>query len=386
MTQPSTKRGGPPYQKVATTSRFAPAPRPEVDARDWESWAWQHQKRIRTLEQLERVIEVTDGERAAFEASHELFEMAITPYYASLMDPKDPSCPIRLQCVPQPGELTVQPYELEDPLAEEAHMPVPGVTHRYPDRALLYTTHTCPVYCRHCTRKRKVSDPSTSASLQQLERGLEYIASRPEIRDVLVSGGDPLSNSDARLELILSRLRAIPHVELIRLCTRNPVTLPQRITEELARMLSRYHPIYVHTHFNHPKECTREAFEACARLADAGCALNNQMVLLKGVNDDAETVRELNHRLLQMRVRPYYIFQADMAQGISHFRTPIEKGLEIIDKLRGWTSGLAVPHFVVDLPGGGGKVAMVPDHVLGRDGSQWTLRNYQNRVFTYTDC
>lgn len=369
--------------------RFKSPARPEiwkdVPDSDWGSWIWQQQKRIKSMDVLEKVLKVTDDERSAFAQSHEMFNMGITPYYASLMDPNDPNCPIRLQSVPKSGELTVLRMELEDPLAEEANMPVPGITHRYPDRVLFYTTHNCPVYCRHCTRKRKVSDPSSSAANKQLEEGLAYIEAHKEVRDVVISGGDPLSNSDDRLEYILSRLRAIDHVEVFRLGTRNLVTLPQRVTQEFANMLSKYHPVFVHTHFNHPKECTQEAFDACARLANAGCVINNQMVLLKGVNDDPKIVMELNHKLLMMRVRPYYIFQCDMSQGISHFRTPVEKGLEIIESLRGWTSGMAVPHFVIDAPGGGGKIPLLPQYVVKHEGKVWTLRNYQKKQFTYEE-
>jgi lysine 2,3-aminomutase len=369
--------------------RFAPAPRPavwkDVEDKDWNNWIWQQQKRVKSFEQLEKVLPPTADEREAFEKSNEMFNMGITPYYASLMDPNDPNCPIRLQSVPKMGELTIREMDLEDPLGEEKDMPVPGVTHRYPDRVLFYTTHNCPVFCRHCTRKRKVSDPSSSAQNKQLEEGLAYIDAHKEIRDVVISGGDPLSNSDDRLEYILSRLRAMEHIQVFRLGTRNLVTLPQRVTDSFAQMLAKYHPVFVHTHFNHPKECTREAFDACARLANAGCVINNQMVLLKGVNDDWRTVKELNHKLLMMRVRPYYIFQCDMAQGISHFRTPVEKGLEIIENLRGWTSGMAVPHYVIDGPGGGGKIPLIPQYVEKREGKKWFLRNYKNEKFVYEE-
>ncbi len=369
--------------------RFAPAPRPavwkDVEDKDWNNWIWQQQKRVKSFEQLEKVLPPTAEEREAYEKSNEMFNMGITPYYAGLMDPNDPNCPIRLQSVPKMGELTIREMDLEDPLGEEKDMPVPGVTHRYPDRVLFYTTHNCPVFCRHCTRKRKVSDPSSSAQNKQLEEGLAYIEAHKEIRDVVISGGDPLSNSDDRLEYILSRLRAMEHIQVFRLGTRNLVTLPQRVTDSFAQMLTKYHPVFVHTHFNHPKECTREAFDACARLANAGCVINNQMVLLKGVNDDWRTVKELNHRLLMMRVRPYYIFQCDMAQGISHFRTPVEKGLEIIENLRGWTSGMAVPHYVIDGPGGGGKIPLIPQYVEKREGKKWFLRNYKNEKFVYEE-
>lgn len=377
--------------KVVNTvrDRFKSWPRPEIwkdsSDKDWNNWIWQQQKRIKSMDVLEKVILVTDEERQAFAGSHEQFNMGITPYYASLIDPNDPNCPIRLQSVPKAGELNIMPSDLEDPLGEEKYMPVPGVTHRYPDRVLFYTTHNCPVYCRHCTRKRKVSDPSSAAASQQLEDGLAYIDAHKEIRDVVISGGDALSNSDERLEYILSRLRGMEHIHVFRIATRNLVTLPQRVTDNFANMLRKYHPVFVHTHFNHPKECTKEAFDACAKLADAGCVINNQMVLLKGVNDDPKIVMELNHKLLMMRVRPYYIFQCDMAQGISHFRTPIEVGLNIIEKLRGWTSGMAVPHYVVDGPGGGGKIPLIPNYVIKHEGKTWTLRNYQNKTFEYIE-
>jgi len=375
--------------KNTVRDRFKPAPRPAVWAdateKDWNSWIWQQQKRVKSMDQLEKVLTVTQEERDAFAKSDEMFHMGITPYYASLMDKDDPNCPIRLQSVPKMGELNILPTDLEDPLGEERDMPVPGITHRYPDRVLFYTTHNCPVYCRHCTRKRKVSDPSSSAANAQLEESLKYIEAHKEIRDVVISGGDPLSNSDDRLEYILSRLRAMDHIEVFRLGTRNLVTLPQRVTENFAQMLKKYHPVFVHTHFNHPKECTQEAFDACARLADAGCVINNQMVLLKGVNDDAKIVKELNHKLLMMRVRPYYIFQCDMAQGISHFRTPIEKGLEIIQALRGFTSGMAVPHYVVDAPGGGGKIPLVPNYGVSHEGKKWVLKNYMGKLYEYNE-
>jgi lysine 2,3-aminomutase len=290
---------------------------------------------------------------------------------------------VRLQSVPTMGETIVAAADLEDPLGEDRDMPVPGITHRYPDRVLFYVTHNCPVYCRHCTRKRKVADPSSAAARKQVEDGLDYIALHPEIRDVVISGGDPLSLSDERLDHILGRLRAMPHVEIFRLGTRNLVTLPQRVTDDFVHMLRRHQPVYVNTHFNHPKECTAEAFEAARRLADAGCSLGNQMVLLKGVNDDPKIVMELNHKLLLMRIRPYYIYQCDLAKGISHFRTTVEAGRRIIRSLRGFTSGLAVPHFVVDAPDGGGKIPVNPDYVIRHEGKKWVFRNFQGKDYTY---
>ena len=378
--------GDAPRPVASVTSRFPPGPRSiwrDVPDSLWNDWHWQQRERITRLDQLEEVIHLTDDERRAVIESDAEFHMGITPYYAALMDPDDPECPIRLQSVPTMGELHILAQDLEDPLAEERDMPVPGITHRYPDRVLFYTTHNCPVYCRHCTRKRKVSDPTSAAAKKQIEESLAYIDAHREIRDVVISGGDPLSLSDDRLDYVLGRLRAIPHIEIFRLGTRNLVTLPQRVTEEFARMLRRHHPVYVNTHFNHPKECTADAFEAARRLADAGCVIGNQMVLLKGVNDDPAIVKELNHKLLLMRIRPYYIYQCDLSKGISHFRTPVETGIRIIEALRGHTSGLAVPQFVIDAPGGGGKIPVNPEYVVSHEGKRWVLRNYAGKQFEY---
>jgi lysine 2,3-aminomutase len=369
-------------------SRFPFSPRSiwrGVPDAQWHDWHWQQRERITSLEQLDRVIQLTEDERRAVIEADAQFHMGITPYYAALMDPQDPTCPVRLQSVPTMGELTFTAADLEDPLAEERDMPVPGITHRYPDRVLFYTTHNCPVYCRHCTRKRKVADPTSAAARKQIEDSFAYIEHHTEIRDVVISGGDPLSLSDERLDYVLGRLRAIPHVEIFRLGTRNLVTLPQRITDDLVNMLRRHQPVYVNTHFNHPKECTGEAFDAARRLADAGCVIGNQMVLLKGINDDPRTVKELNHKLLMMRIRPYYIYQCDLARGISHFRTPIEAGRRIIRSLRGHTSGMAVPYFVVDAPSGGGKIPVNPDYVVRHEGKRWVLRNFAGKEFTYDE-
>lgn len=357
----------------------------DVPDEQWNDWRWQQRHRVTTMEALEKVIRVSPDEREAFDRTTAEFHMGITPYYAALMDPEDPRCPVRLQSVPIMGELNILPEDLEDPLGEERDMPTPGLTHRYPDRVLFYTTHNCPVYCRHCTRKRKVSDPTSAAARKQIEDSLAYIAAHPEIRDVVISGGDPLTLSDDRLDYILGRLRAMPHIEIFRLGTRNMVTLPQRVTREFCEMLRRHQPVFVHTHFNHPKECTREAYEACRMLADAGCNLGNQMVLLRGVNDDPQVVKELNHKLLMMSVRPYYIYQCDLAQGISHFRTPVATGMRIIEQLRGWTSGMAVPHYVVDGPRGGGKIPVNPNYVVDHEGTRLVLRNYKGEVFEYTE-
>lgn len=355
----------------------------EFSDEQWGDWKWQQRNRFRRIEELEKLLNLSDGEREAFAKSDEMFHMGITPYYASLMDRDDPNCPIRLQSVPQLGELNLLETDLEDPLGEEKDMPVPGITHRYPDRVLFYTTHNCPVYCRHCTRKRKVSDPTSAADKDQIELSLAYIEKHPEVRDIVISGGDPLSLSDDRLDYILGRLRAIPHVEIFRMGTRNLVTLPQRVTDDFVKMLRKHQPVFVNTHFNHPKECTAETLDACRRLADAGCVLGNQMVLLQCVNDDWRIVKELNHRLLLQRVRPYYIYQCDLAEGVSHFRTPVEVGLHIIEMLRGHTSGLAVPTFVIDGPGGGGKIPLQPNYVRGHEGKEWTLRNFRGDEFKY---
>ena len=373
-----------PVQSVL--SKFKPGPRSiwkDVPDALWNDWHWQQRERVTRLDQLERVVNLSDDERRAVNETDAEFHMGITPYYAALMDPDDPSCPVRLQSVPVMGEMNITSADLEDPLAEERDMPVPGITHRYPDRVLFYTTHNCPVYCRHCTRKRKVSDPTSAAAKRQIEDSLAYIEKHTEIRDVVISGGDPLSLSDERLDYILGRLRAIPHIEIFRLGTRNVVTLPQRVTDDFAYMLRSHHPVFVNTHFNHPKECTAEAFEAARRLADAGCVIGNQMVLLKGVNDDPKIVKELNHKLLLMRIRPYYIYQCDLAKGISHFRTPVQTGIDIIRALRGHTSGLAVPHFVVDAPNGGGKIPVNPDYVVAHEGKRWVFKNYAGKEYEY---
>ncbi len=369
-------------------SRFRPGPRgmwKDVPDQLWNDWHWQQRERVTRLAQLEQVVRVTDDERRAAIETEAEFQMGITPYYAALMDPEDPGCPIRLQSVPKMEEAFVSAVDLEDPLAEERDMPTPGITHRYPDRVLFYTTHNCPVYCRHCTRKRKVADPTSAAAKRQIEDSLAYIEKHEEIRDVVVSGGDPLSLSDERLDYILGRLRAIPHIEIFRLGTRNLVTLPQRVTDDFVRMLREHHPVYVNTHFNHPKECTAEAFEAARRIADAGCPIGNQMVLLKGVNDDPAIVKALNHKLLLMRIRPYYIYQCDLAKGISHFRTPVETGIRIIEHLRGHTSGLAVPQFVIDAPNGGGKIPVNPNYVVRHEGKRWVLRNYAGKEYEYLE-
>lgn len=382
LTPPSA--GENPWQAPSTTAERPQLWRDLPQAR-WDDWRWQQGHRIRDLKTLEDVIPLTPAERSAFAPAAERFRMAITPYYASLIRSDDPNCPIRKQAIPDPKELKLAPGDLEDPLAEEAYMPVPGLTHRYPDRALLYATHNCPVYCRHCLRKRKVGDPGSAASKDQLKNAIAHIEKTPQIRDVLLSGGDPLSLSDARLDDLLGRLLAIEHLEMVRLATRNPVTLPQRITQDLATMLAGHRPVYVNTHFNHIHECTPEAAQSLEMLADAGCVLGNQMVLLRGINDDGAMVQAMNRWLLRHRCKPYYMFHCDAAEGISHFRTPIRTGLKILNQLRGWTTGMAVPHYVVDLPGGGGKVALTPENATQTGNDTWQFQNYAGESQTYTE-
>jgi len=363
-------------------SRFQPTDRslwPEA-GRDWDDWRWQMRNRLQSLDKIERLIALSDDEQQACQATIGEFRLGLTPYYASLIDTGDADCPIRLQAIPRMLELQVSSDEAADPLAEERDMPVPGLTWRYPDRVLLYTSHQCAVFCRHCTRRRKVSDPDSAPSKDQLNGAIRYISEHSEIRDVVLSGGDPLSLSNQRLAEVLRALRAIPHVEIIRIGTRHPVTLPQRVDEALCAVLKEVQPVYVHTHFNHPRECTQEAFDAAARLADTGSVLGNQMVLLRGVNDRASVVQDLNRKLLMMRIRPYYMYQCDLSEGTSRFRVPLHRGLEILEALRGHTSGMAVPHFVVDLPGGGGKVALSPDAVVEKNDDYWLLKSYTGEI------
>ncbi|MCX6144918.1 MAG: KamA family radical SAM protein [Ignavibacteriales bacterium] len=341
---------------------------------------WQEMLR-QSIDSAKDLIERFGFDKEQAEKLNKLFHIRVNPYYLSLI--RYPNDPIWLQCIPDAVELEDHNAP-EDPLNEESDSPVPSITHRYPDRVLFLVTSQCSMYCRFCTRKRKVSD-STKINSKWIQDGVDYIAAHPEVRDVVLSGGDPLMVTDYVLERVLASLRAIPHVEIIRLGTKMPCVLPQRITPKLCKMLKKYHPIYVNTHFNHPWECTPEADKACAMLADAGCPIGNQAVLMKGVNDDADVMLELHRKLLKMRVRPYYIYQADLTKGTNHFRTPVRKGLEIMDKLRGHTSGLAIPYYVIDAPGGGGKIPLLPQYVLGRNGKDIILRNYKYEIFTYPD-
>lgn len=352
-------------------------PKPDIFSQDKDKiWAQLLASSIETPEELHRMW----GENldAMKQLQHE-FKIRINPYYASLIKEKDD--PIYKQVVPSLKELT-KGCCVDDPLSEEKDSPIPNITHRYKDRVLFLVAHECAVYCRFCTRKRKVSDPA-KISLKYIEDGIQYIREHSEIRDVILSGGDPLLLSDRRLDYILKSLRDIPHIEIIRIGTKIPCVLPQRITRKLCNVLKKYHPLYINTHFNHPNELTPEAKKACDMLADTGVPLGNQTVLLKGVNDDPEVMRQLMKGLLKMRVRPYYIYQADPVTGTEHFRTKVEKGLEIMKALRGHMSGLGVPHFVIDAPGGGGKIPLLPHYIDKVDGEQVIMKNYIGQTYIY---
>lgn len=343
---------------------------------EWQDWRWQLRSQLRTAADLEAWITLTPAERRGLEATKDRFRFGVTPYYASLMHPTDAACPIRRQAIPSVDELEVGPLESADPLAEERDMPVPGLTRRYPDRVLLYTSHTCAVYCRHCTRRRKVARADSAPSGGQLDRALAWIADHPEVRDVVLSGGDPLSLGDAVLDRLLGRLLAIPHVELVRIGTRHPTSLPQRIDAGLVDVLRRHRPVFVMTHFNHPRELTDVATSALGALADAGVVLSNQAVLLRGINDDVEVMRALCQGLLARRVRPYRLFHCDYTAGTGHLRTRLADDLALMAQLAGHTSGLAVPELVVDLPGGGGKSSPARGWRRDADG-RWILRSYR---------
>ena len=358
---------------------------PNVSDDDWNDWRWQVKNRVETLDELKRYVNLTIEEEDGIKKSLSSFRMSITPYYLSLIDSKNPHCPIKKQCVPTINETIISAADLEDPLGEDVDSPVPGLTHRYPDRALFLITDCCAMYCRHCTRRRFSGQHDSDLSINRIDKCIDYIAHTPQIRDVLLSGGDALLVSDERIEYILSRLRAIPHVEIIRLGTRTPVVLPQRITPELCRILRQYHPVWINTHFNHPYEITPESANACAMLADSGMPIGNQSVLLRGINDCVNVMRELVHELVKIRVRPYYIYQCDLSRGLEHFRTPVSKGIEIIEGLRGHTSGFCVPTFVIDAPGGGGKVPVMPNYVISQSPERTIVRNYEGVISTYTE-
>jgi lysine 2,3-aminomutase len=377
-----------PKTRPACNSRanaFRRAFFPTATDKDWNDWQWQIRNRIRHLDQLERMLRLSDAERSAVEMIQSKLPVGITPYFMSLLSTDDPNEPLRRTVVPTVSEFTKTPGEDDDPLGEDDQSPVPGLVHRYPDRVLLLVLDFCSTYCRYCTRSRVVGHGAIYPSRSRLERAIDYIRSTPSVRDVLISGGDPLTLNDERLNWLLFRLREIPHVEIIRIGTKVPAVLPQRITPNLVRVLRRYHPLWMSLHFTHPAECTPEAYRACERLANAGIPLGSQTVLLKGINDQVDTMKELCHHLLRMRVRPYYIYQCDPISGSSHFRTAVKKGLEIIRGLRGFTTGYAVPTYVIDAPGGGGKIPLMPNYVEGREGDDLLLRNYCDRAYRYPD-
>ena len=357
----------------------------DVKPEEWNDWRWQVENRIDTVEKLKKIINVTEKEEEDIGKVLEKFRMGITPYYAAHMDKDDPRDPIRMQAVPTFVETHVSDADMLDPLHEDTDSPAPGLTHRYPDRVLFLITDQCSMYCRHCTRRRFAGQCDDEVGMENIDKCIEYIRKTPEVRDVLLSGGDCLLVSDKKLEYIISKLREIPHVEIVRLGSRTPVVLPQRITDDLVNMLKKYHPIWLNTHFNHPKEFTPESIEALRKLADAGIPLGNQSVLLRGVNDCPHIMRDLVHKLVMNRVRPYYIYQCDLSLGIEHFRTPVAKGLEIMESLRGHTSGYCVPTFVVDAPGGGGKIPVMPNYVLSQSANKVILRNYEGVITTYTE-
>ena len=353
------------------------------DSPEWNDWHWQYQHRVRDAEGLSRVLELSEAERGEIGECLKRFRMAATPYYLSLIHPHDLHDPVWMQAVPSIHETEVWPWEMADPLDEEGESPVPNIVHRYPDRVLFLVTRCCAMYCRHCTRRRLVGEEDYCISKEQIETALDYIRRTTAIRDVLISGGDPLTLSDERLEYILSRLRAIEHVEIIRIGTRVPVTMPMRITPALMAMFKKYQPIWINTHFNHPNELTPDSIAACGRIADAGIPLGNQSVLLKGVNDDAETMKTLLLGLVKARVRPYYLYQCDLSEGLQHFRTDVRTGIDIIQKLTGSISGFAVPKFVIDAPGGGGKVPMNPEYIVSIDDERVVMRNYLGKRYEY---
>lgn len=356
----------------------------DVTQEQWDSWEWQVRNRITTLDALKKVVNLTPEEEAGVVKSLEILRMGITPYYALLMDENDAKCPVRMQAVPTAQETHMSAADMDDPLHEDGDSPVPGITHRYPDRVLFLITDMCSMYCRHCTRRRFAGHNDAGVPRDRIDAAIEYIRNTPVVRDVLLSGGDALLVSDDLLEYIISKLREIPHVEIIRIGSRTPVVLPQRITPALVDMLKKYHPIWLNTHFNHPKEVTKETKKACEMLANAGIPLGNQSVLLKGINDSVHIMRDLVHELVMMRVRPYYIYQCDLSTGIEHFRTPVSKGIEIIEGLRGHTSGYCVPTFVVDAPGGGGKIPVMPQYMISQSPDRVILRNYEGVITTYT--
>lgn len=358
---------------------------PDSRPESWYDWKWQLKNRITSLEAIRDLLPLTRREEEGIKRAQGRLAMAITPYFFSLIDRQDPKCPIRKQAVPRLEEFSLSSCELVDPCSEDSHSPVPGLVHRYPDRALLIVNDSCAMYCRYCTRRRMVGAEHEPMSIERFEEAFKYIKSKKTIRDVLISGGDPLMMKTEQLEGYLSKLRSIPHLDIIRLGTRVPVTLPMRVNEELVAMLRKYQPLYMSLHFSHPKEITPEVAKACAMLSDAGIPLGSQTVLLRGINDKPTVMKKLMHELLKIRVRPYYLYQCDMAMGTGHFRTPVSVGINIMEELRGHTTGYAVPTFVIDAPGGGGKIPVTPTYLISQAKGRMTLRNYENKIYQYVE-
>jgi lysine 2,3-aminomutase len=356
----------------------------DVPDEKWNDWRWQLSHRLNTVEDFDKVLSLTDSEREALSVQ-DLFRVEITPYFVSLIDPNDPNDPIRKQVIPTAGEINPFTGMMEDSLAEDRHSPVPGLVHRYPDRVLMLITTQCASYCRYCTRSRIVGDPTANFSRAEFEAQIEYLKRTPQVRDVLLSGGDPLTIAPKLLDELLGRLREIPHIEIIRIGSRVPVFMPMRITDELCATLEKYHPFYMNIHVNHPNEITAELAQATDKLSRAGVPLGNQSVLLAGVNDCVHVQRQLVHDLVRIRVRPYYLYQCDLVEGAGHFRTPVAKGIEIIEGLRGHTSGYAVPTYVVDAPGGGGKIPVMPNYMISQSDHKVALRNYEGYITAYEE-
>jgi len=356
----------------------------DIPDEKWNNWRWQLSNRINTVEEFEKILPLTESERKALSSAN-LFRVDITPYYISLIDPNDPNDPIRKQVVPTAAEMVPFTAMMEDSLAEDRHSPVPGLVHRYPDRVLMLVTTQCASYCRYCTRSRIVGDPSATFSRTEFEMQIEYLKRTPQVRDVLLSGGDPLVLAPRILEEILQRLREIPHIEIVRIGSRVPVFLPMRVTDELCDMLQKYHPLWMNIHVNHFNEISQELAQAADRLTRAGIPLGNQAVLLAGVNDNVHIQRQLVQDLVRMRVRPYYLYQCDLVEGAGHFRTPVAKGIEIMEGLRGHTSGYAVHQYIIDAPGGGGKIPVSPNYMLSMSDHKIILRNYEGYITTYEE-
>ncbi len=377
--------GSPGEKKPEDRKETLPSPWQNITEREWNDWRWQLRHRITTYDQLKEILELTPEEIEGIKHSKGRLALAVTPYFASLMDPTNSNCPLRRQAIPRIEEIHLSKNDMVDPCGEDKDSPVPGLVHRYPDRVLLLVTDQCAVYCRYCTRRRLVGSSERSITQGNFEEVLKYLKTHRKVRDVLLSGGDPLLLENERLEEILSRLRALTHIELLRIGTRAPVTLPQRVTSGLVRMLRKYHPLMISIHFTHPKEITDSVKKACGELADSGIPLGSQTVLLKGINDKPYIMKKLVHELLKARVRPYYIYQCDLATGTEHFRTSVSTGIQIMEKLRGHTTGYAVPTYVIDAPGGGGKIPVGPVYLVSKGKSKVVVRNYEGKLFEYPE-